>query len=326
VKVIEVREFGGPEQLVLVEKPLPEPGPAQVLIEAKAAGVNFADLRAREGRYARGPKPPFVPGNEVAGIVAAVGQGVTSPAVGTRVMAFMLSGGYAEYAVADLAQVIPLPDFVDYPAATTFLVQGLTAYFLLKRAVHLQTGQSVLVSAAAGGVGSLAVQMAKLIGAGTVVGMASTPEKREWVRSLGADGTIDYTRPGWQQEVKAATGGKGVDIFLDATGDTAQGGLKVLAPGGTWVLYGSQQGTQGGLSGEELVSILFNSQTIRGFTLYEMLSDRRAISSGLQEIFGWFASGRLRIETKDRFPLAQARQAHAAMAARKTMGKVILEI
>src|ERR1022692_2976527 len=139
MKAIEVATFGGPEQLILLDKPLPEPGPGQVLIEVKAAGINFADLRAREGRYPRGPQPPFIPGNEAAGIVAALGQGVTAPAAGTRVMVF-LTGGYAEYAVADAAQTIPLPNTVDYAPATTLLVQGLTAYFLLKRAAPLRKG------------------------------------------------------------------------------------------------------------------------------------------------------------------------------------------
>jgi NADPH2:quinone reductase len=323
MKAIEVSEYGGPAQLVFRDKPRPEPGPAQILIEVKAAGVNFADIRSREGTYSRAPKPPFIPGNEAAGLVAAVGQGVTAPPIGTRVMAF-LSGGYAEYAVADVAQVVPLPDFIDYAPATALLVQGLTAYFLFKRAVHFKPGQSVLVSAAAGGVGSLAVQMAKLMGAGTVVGLASTPEKRELVKSLGADAAIDYTQAGWAEEVKAVTGGKGADIFLDATGDTAQGALRPLAPGGTWVLYGSQQ-SQGGLSGQDVGRLLLHAQTIRGFTLYEMLSDSAAIFAGLQEVFGWFARGKLHLEVRDRFPLAQARQAHEAIETRKTVGKVILE-
>src|ERR1022692_580555 len=311
MKAIEVATFGGPEQLILLDKPLPEPGPGQVLIEVKAAGINFADLRAREGRYPRGPQPPFIPGNEAAGIVAALGQGVTAPAAGTRVMVF-LTGGYAEYTV-------------DYAPATTLLVQGLTAYFLLKRAAPLRKGQSVLVSAAAGGVGSLAVQMAKLMGAGTVVGTASTHAKREWVKLLGADEAVDYTREGWPEQVKAATGGKGVEIYLDGTGDTVGGALKPLAPGGIWVIYGSQQGEQGGISGEQLVSLLFSSQTIRGYTLYEVLSEPSAISAALQEIFGWLASGRLDVEVKDRFPLAKAKEAHEAIEARKTIGKVVLE-
>ena len=279
---------------------------------------------AREGRYPPGPKPPFIPGMEAAGIVAAVGDGVTAPAVGTRVAAFV-NGGYAEFVLADAAQAVPLPDFVNFPAATSLLVQGLTAYFLLKRAARFRAGQSVLVSAAAGGVGSLAVQMAKLMGAGTVIGLASTPEKRELVKSLGADDAIDYTREVWADAVKKATGGNGIDIYLDATGDAAQGGLKPLARLGTWVIYGSQSGAQTGLSAPDLGGMVFNWQTIRGFTLYEVMSDAPAIGSAFHEIFGWLAAGRLHLETKHRFPLAQAKQAHEAIEARKTTGKVVLE-
>ena len=324
MRAIEVATFGGPEQLKLVDRPRPEPGPGQVLIEVQAAGINFADLLAREGKYPPGPKPPFVPGMEAAGTVAAVGAGVTAPAVGTRVMAFV-SGGYAEYALADAAQTVPLPDALDFAPATALLVQGLTAYFLLKRAAELKPGQSVLVSAAAGGVGSLAVQIAKRLGGGTVLGTASTPEKRELVTSLGADAAIDYTQPGWAEAVKADTGGKGVDIFLDATGDTAGGGLKPLGPGGIWVIYGSQQGAHGGLTGDELVGTLFTGQTIRGFSLYQVFSDPPALAAALHEMMGWAASGALKVDTDDRFPLAEAAQAHIAIAARRTTGKVVLE-
>jgi NADPH2:quinone reductase len=261
---------------------------------------------------------------EAAGIVAAVGEGVTTPAVGTRVMSFVSSGGYAEYALADAAGVVPLPNDLDFAPATALLVQGLTAYFLFKHAARLQPGQSVLISAAAGGVGSLAVQIAKLMGAGIVIGTASTPEKRKLVLSLGADAAIDYTQPGWTDAVKEATDGKGVDIFMDSTGDAATG-LKPLAQGGIWVIYGGQSGAQGSLSGAELMGILFQSQMIRGFTLYEVMADPQALAAAMREMIGWVTSGQLRIEMGARFPLAQAAQAHEAISGRKTTGKVVLE-
>jgi NADPH2:quinone reductase len=324
MKAIEVTEFGGPEQLRVVNKARPEPGPGQILIEVKAAGLNFADILIRAGQYPLGPKPPFVPGMEAAGIVAAVGEGVTTPAVGTRVMSFVSSGGYAEYALADAAGGVPLPNDLDFAPATALLVQGLTAYFLFKHAARLQPGQSVLISAAAGGVGSLAVQIAKLMGAGIVIGTASTPEKRKLVLSLGADAAIDYTQPGWTDAVKEATDGKGVDIFMDSTGDAATG-LKPLAQGGIWVIYGGQSGAQGSLSGAELMGILFQSQMIRGFTLYEVMADPQALAAAMREMIGWVTSGQLRIEMGARFPLAQAAQAHEAISGRKTTGKVVLE-
>lgn len=325
MKAIEVSHYGGPEALQVVEKPRPEPGQGQVLIEVKAAGINFADLLSRAGTYPNGPKPPFVPGLEVAGIVAAIGEGVTTPAVGARVAAVVQNGGYAEYALVDAAQAVPLPDTIDFATATALLVQGLTAYFLLKRAGGLQQGQSVLVNAAAGGVGSLAVQLAKIFGAGRVLGTASTEEKRALVRSLGADDAIDYTKSDWAEAVKAATEGRGADIFLDATGDTESGGLKPLATGGTWVIYGSQQGAHGDLSGNELAGIIGDSKTIRGFTLYSVLVEPDTIAAALRELLTWTVEGRLQVHTDDRFPLAQAAEAQTAIAERRTTGKVVLE-
>ncbi len=324
MKVIEVARYGGPEVLQIVEKPDLTPGPRQVLIEVKAAGINFADLMSRAGTYPPAPKPPFVPGFEAAGIVAAVGAEVTHIAPGARVMASMQIGGYAEQVLADAAQAVPLPDDLDFAPATALLVQGLTAYFLLQRAAQMKPGQSVLVSAAAGGVGSLAVQMAKLLGAGTVIGLASTDAKRAWIKDLGADEAIDYTQENWPEAVKAATGGRGVNIFLDATGDIARG-LHALAPEGTWVGYGSQQGQIGSLSGDALGGMLFAGQTLRGFSLYNVFPDAQAIQDAMRQQFAWVAEGKLRIEAGDRFPLAQAAEAHAAIEARRTTGKVVLE-
>ncbi len=324
MKAIEVSRHGGPDVLQVVERPRPDPGPGQVLIKVKAAGINFSDLMRRAGTYPMSAPPPFVPGLEAAGVVAAVGPDVTAPAVGSRVVAALWDGGgYAEYALADAAQVVPLPDSLDFAPATALLAQGLTAYFLLRRGAALQPGQSVLVSAAAGGVGSLAVQIAKLMGAGTVVGTASTDAKRALVKELGADEAVDYTQEHWAEAVKSATGGRGADIFLDATGDT-QAGLPALAPGGTWVLYGAQQGAIDALSGGALQSMIFREQTVRGYTLNGDFSHPETIGAALGEMFGWVAAGRLRLEVGNRFPLAEARQAHEAMEARRTTGKVVL--
>lgn len=324
MKVIEVARYGGPEVLQIVEKPDLTPGPRQVVIQVKAAEINFADLLSRAGTYPPAPKPPFVPGFEAAGIVAAVGPEVTHLQPGNRVMAFTQIGGYAEQALVDAAQAVPLPNDLDFAPATALLAQGLTAYFLLQRTAQIKPGQSVLVSAAAGGVGSLAVQMAKLLGAGTVIGLASTDAKRAWVKDLGAEEAIDYTQENWPEAVKATTGGRGADIFLDATGDIAHG-LQALAPAGTWVIYGSQQGQVGNLSGDALGTMMFAGQTLRGFSLYNVFPDSQAIQDALRQQFTWVADGKLQIEAGDRFPLAQAAEAHAAIEARRTTGKVVLE-
>ena len=194
MKAIEVTKSGGPDVLQIVEKPRPEPGPGQILVEVKAAGINFADIMAREGMYPAAPPPPFVLGMEAAGIVAAVGEGVTNFKSGDRAAAIVPTGGYAEYALADAATAAPVPDALGFPEATALLIQGLTAHGLLTRAVPEIKGKSVLISAAAGGVGSLAIQVAKLLGAGTVIGLASTDAKRAKVKELGADFAVDYTQ------------------------------------------------------------------------------------------------------------------------------------
>ena len=324
MKAIEVPRHGGPEVLQVVERPQPTPGPGQILIEVKAAGVNFSDLSSRAGTHPDAPEPPFVPGVEAAGVVAAVGPDVTHVAPGDRVMVSMASGGYAEYALADGVQTVPLPEGLDFAPATALLAQGLTAYFLLRRAARITPGQSVLVTAAAGGVGSLAVQMAKLLGAGTVIGLASSEAKRTLVKDLGADEAVDYTQPGWPTQIKAMTGGRGADIYLDASGDTAHG-LDALAPGGTWVVYGFQQGPPVGLDGNALTRMIFAGQALRGFSMHNVFADAQAIADALRQQFAWVAEGRLKIEAGSRFPLTEAAEAHRAIESRRTTGKVVLE-
>lgn len=325
MRVIEVKQFGGPEVLEVVEKPRPEPGGGEVLVKVAAAGINFADLQARAGKYPPGPKPPFVPGMEVAGVVESVGSGVTHVAPGDRVFGMAISGGYAEYAVVPAPQTIPLPDGIDFAAATALLVQGLTAYFLLEDA-PLRAGESVLVNASAGGVGSLAVQIARLKGAGVVVGTASTDDKRRFVtEELGATVAVDYTKAGWAQAARDATNGNGVDVFLDATGDVAGEGYDALADGGRWVFYGAQSGGISALAGERIGQMLFKGQSLIGYTLYRTMGNSAKIERALRELLGWTVSGQIKIVASDRFPLADAAKAHEAIAARKTSGKVVLE-
>jgi NADPH2:quinone reductase len=326
MKAIQVAEFGGPDVLQVIEKPRPEPGAGEVLVRVKAAGINFADLMARTGVYPPGPKPPFVPGLEASGTVESVGGGVTGVEPGARVFGLTNYGGYAEYALLPAAQAVPLPDGLEDAAATALLVQGLTAYFLLEEA-PLRSGESVLVNAAAGGVGSLAVQIALLKGAGTVVGTASTGDKRRFVtEQLGATVAVDYTKPGWSAEVRAAAGGgKGVDVFLDATGEVAGEGYEALGDGGRWLFYGAQSGETSPLSGDRILQMLFKGQSLTGYSLYRSASDPARVAGALREMIGWVLSGKLKIIADDRFPLADAAKAHAAIAARKTTGKVVLE-
>lgn len=322
MKAIYIERNGGPEVLQLSERPDLQAGEGQLLLNVRASGINFADLLAREGTYPPAPKAPMTPGLEVAGTIAQVGANVQSFRVGDRVMALLSGGGgYAESALIDSHAAVKLPDELDFAPATALLVQGLTAYFLLQDA-PMKKGDSVLVNAAAGGVGSLAVQIAKLLGAGTVVGTASSEAKRELVKSLGADAAVDYTRKGWAEDVKAATNGRGVDVFLDATGELDGEGFDALADGGRWVIYGAQSGEIKGLPGERAGAFLWRALTLKGFSLY---SAGERIPVALQQLISWTTSGQLKIESGDRFPLRQAKEAHEAIANRKTSGKVVLE-
>ncbi len=323
MKYIEVARFGGPEQLQLHEEPTPAPGSGEVLIEVKASGINFADLVAVAGHYPPFPSAPFRPGVEVAGTVAAVGEGVQNLQIGQRVMSMMrgTGGGYASHAVVGAKGVVPLPDALDFAPATALFVQGLTAYFLLERG-ELQAGDTVLISSAAGGLGSLAVQIAKLKGAGKVIGLAS-PSKHQKVRALGADEVFDYTQSGWSKLVLDATGGKGADIYLDSQGDPGGEGLAALADGARWMVFGGQAGGGGGtMDSAGFMTLLFRSISIRGYSLY---ADLDKIGRALPELIGWVSEGKLKIEADDRFALSDAARAHEAIANRKTSGKVVLE-
>jgi NADPH2:quinone reductase len=327
MKFIQVDQFGGPEQLKLREEATPVPARGQLLVEVKASGINFADLTARSGHYATFSSAPFRPGFEVAGTVAGVGEGVSNFAIGQRVMAVMQGGGgYASHATVEANMAVPLPDNLDFAPATALLVQGLTAYFLLE-AGQLKPGGTVLVPGAAGGVGSLAVQIAKLKGAGKVIGLAS-PSKHAKVCAYGADDVFDYNRPGWSKQVLAATGGKGVDIYLDSQGELWGEGAHMLGKGAFWLMFGRQARGDSALDAKfmglakTLTNLIFSGVTIRSYWLN---SDVHRIGEALPELIGWAASGKLCIEADNRFALEDAAKAHEAIAARQTSGKVVLE-
>ena len=220
MKAIRLQRFGGPEELRVEEIGTPSPGQGEVLIQVHAAGINYSDLGLREGKYASGLTLPFTPGYEAAGEIVAVGPGVSEPAVGTRVVALLpQQGAFAEFAVAPAAIVVPLPAELSYAQAVALPVQGTTALLALTVAARIAGGESVFVPAAAGGVGSQLVQLAKRLGAGTVIAGASTDSKRALAQRLGADAVVDYTRSGWAERVKEATGGRGADIVFEMIGE-----------------------------------------------------------------------------------------------------------
>src|SRR6266567_2712721 len=215
MKAIQVQTPGGPEQMQLGDVPMPEPGPKQALVRISASGVNFIDVYFRTGLYKA--DPPIGLGSEGAGFVEAVGPGVTEVAVGDRVAYAMARGSYAEYAVVPAAQLVKIPDHVDFHTAAAAMLQGMTAHYLTHSTFPLKAGDTCLVHAAAGGTGALVVQMAKMLGA-RVLGTVSTEDKARIARQAGADETIRYTRQDFVAEVKNFTGGKGVDVIYDSVG------------------------------------------------------------------------------------------------------------
>lgn len=317
MKAIRFHEHGGTNVLRLEEVEKPQPGTGEVLIKTVVAGINYADTILRNGTYPMKPKLPFTPGFEVAGTVEAVGAEVESSQVGRRVMAMMLQGGggYAEYAVAEAKGVIAVPENLEFGKATALLAQGLTALGLLK---NLRVGQTILVHAAAGGVGSLLVQLAKHKGA-RVIGTASTSEKLATAKSLGAESAINYTETDWTDHVLAATEGKGVELLIEMVGgEIGKSNIKYFASGATMIVYGSASGEDFQISAQELLG---RSLKIEGYTLYNETPETLARFS--EELMSHIDANRLQVLVSE-FPLAEAAQAHAALEGRKTSGKVVL--
>ncbi|MDQ6662515.1 MAG: NADPH:quinone oxidoreductase family protein, partial [Chloroflexota bacterium] len=279
------------------------------------------DLAQRQGAYLTRTPTPTTLGFEFAGTVVGRGPGVSAPAEGTRVVAFG-EGGYAEYALAPAASVIPIPDNLDFARAAALPVQGITAYQLLRESANLQPGESVLIHAAAGGVGTLAVQLAKLMGAGTVIGTASNASKLELVRRLGADVGINYTEENWVEQVKNATGGKGADIILEMVGgQIAEQSLQCLAPFGRMVVYGAASGERVQFAA---IQLMYKNQAIIGYWLTSQMSRPDRIAKAAMQLMQYVASGKLEIIVGQTFPLTEVAKAHQAIADRKTTGKVVL--
>jgi NADPH2:quinone reductase len=317
MKAIRVHELGGAEKLTLEEIDRPVPKPDEVLIKVAAAGINYADTMMRSGTYLTKPDLPLTLGYEAAGTIEALGEAVTSLQIGQRVLATVSSGGYAEYATARAALTMPIPDELGFGESTALLVQGLTALGLLN---ETRSGQTILVHAAAGGVGSLLVQLAKLKGLG-VVGTASSEQKLQLVADLGADFAINYTEPDWTEEVLKATDGRGADWIIEMVGGAivAQN-LKVLAKHGTMWIYGSASGEDFKVS---VLGLMAKNHTLRGYWLMnESVENRIRFTRELLEHLG---AGRLKIQVTE-FPLEQARAAHEAIENRKTTGKVVLTV
>ncbi len=323
MKQIRVTEFGGPEKLISQDVPMPAAGDGQILIKVEASGVNFSDGMQRRNQYVFPVSLPFLPGFEVAGIVTELGKGVENISVGDRVVAMLPGGGgYAQFAVTPSYLAAVLPPTISAQESLALQVQGLTAYLMLKDGAKLQAGQTVLIHAAAGGVGTLLVQMATQMGAGKVIATASNVEKLAVAKSLGADELINYTESDWVQKVKAATEEKGVDLILDSTGGgILRDSISCLAPFGRLINFGNPTG---GSTSVEAFTLVNNNHILQGFGLASYFGKPDLMQEAYHYLFSQVATGKLKVHIGQSFPLKDAAEAHRQMEGRKTMGKTVL--
>jgi NADPH2:quinone reductase len=314
MRAIQILEFGGPEVLELVDIPRPEPGEGEVLIRVTHAGMNYADTHQRENAYLAKAELPLVPGTEVAGIREDTGE---------RVIALTGTGGYAQYATAPAALTFTIPDGVQDGQALALLVQGLTAYHLYRTSAQLRPGESVVVHGAAGGVGSLAVQLAKPLGAGRVIATASSEEKRALALELGADAATDASPEGMRERLEEANLGRPVDVVLEMSGgEVFEQSLRALAPFGRCVTYGIATREQNEV---RTGSLMRNSRGVVGFWLMQCLDRPAMIDEALADLFERVRAGELRVVVGETYPLSEAARAQVELAERRTTGKLLLD-
>jgi NADPH:quinone reductase len=314
MRAIQMTEFGGPEVLKLAELPVPEAGPDEVLIKVTKVGLNFADTHTRTNSYVQQATLPLVPGGEVAGIREDTGE---------RVVALVGTGGYAEYAKAPKSLVFPIGDDLDDGTALALIVQGTTAWHLYRTSGRVAEGESVVVHAAAGGVGSLAVQLGHPLGAGRVIATASSEDKRKLALELGADVAVDSAPEGLKERLIEANEGKKVDVVFEmAGGEVFEASYNALAPFGRVVAYGiaSQQPNEVATG-----SLLRHSRAVVGFYLFHCLGRPGMFTDALTDLFARVARGELKAVVGHTYPLGEAAQAHIDLRERRTTGKLLLD-
>lgn len=312
MRAIQISEFGGPDVMKFVELPDPVPGTGEVLLDVTAVGINYADTHQTENSYLSPQNLPLVPGIEVVGTHD-----------GKRYLASVSSGGYAEKAVAHKAVLFPIPDSVTDEQALCMLIQGTTAWHLLKTMGHLQTGESVVVHAAAGGVGTIAIQLAKLWGA-KVIAVTSSDEKAALATSLGADVVVDAKSENLGKALRAANGGKGIDIVLEMVGgSTFDESLAALGDFGRLLTFGMASRTAP--TPVHPGSLMHGSKTISGFWLANCFGKKELMNDVIEDLFALVGSGKLMPVIGATYPLEQAEKAHRAMLSRSTTGKIVLK-
>jgi NADPH2:quinone reductase len=312
VKAIQIQEFGGPEALEYVDVADPVPGEGEVLVDVARIGINFADTHATRNDYLAEQSLPMIPGGEVSGRTAD----------GRRVAALLMNGGYAEKVAVHEAALIPVPDQVDDDQAAALLLQGLTAMALVQRCARIERGETILIEAAAGGTGTLAVQIAKRAGA-RVIGLASSEEKRALVERLGADATVDSRSEDLGTAIREANDGERVDAVLHMSGGAAfDAELGALAPLGRMVVFGIASREQREVS---TAALLRGSKSVIGFWLVHLLARRDLAAPMIGELLGAVAAGEIEVTIDGVRPLSEAAAAHEALIARRTSGKLLLD-
>jgi len=320
MKAIRIHNHGGPEVLAYEDVPVPEPGAGEARVKIEASGVNFIDIYHRIGLYPM--NRPCILGSEGAGIVDALGEGVSEVKPGDRVAYAMIPGSYAEYAVVPAVKLVPVPDDIDAKSAAGIMLQGMTAHYLTHSTYPLQKGDTALVHAAAGGVGLLLVQVAKLLGA-KVIGTVSTQAKADLARRAGADEIIQYTQADFLAEVKRITNGQGVHVVYDSVGATTfEKSLDCLRPRGYLVLFGQSSGPVAAFDPAKLAakgSLFLTRPSLAHYALTRTELLRRAT-----DLFDWMQAGKLTLRIEKSLPLQDAREAQQLLEKRKTTGKLIL--
>jgi NADPH2:quinone reductase len=320
MKAIQIRKNGGPEVMALTELPVPEAAAGQAVVKVEAAGVNFIDVYQRNGLYS--VQLPYVLGMEGSGTVGRIGSGVDTLAVGDRVAWSAAPGSYAEYVAAPVDKLVKVPEAVGFPEAAAAMLQGMTAHYLTVDTYPIKKGDTVLIHAAAGGVGQLLVQVAKRRAA-RVLATVSTEPKAELARKAGADHVILYSRTDFVEEVKRLTDGAGVNAVYDGVGRTTfLKSLDCLSRRGMLVSFGQASGKI-----EPIEPALLGAKGSLYLTrpsLFHYIADRASLERRASEVLGWIAKGELNLHIGDRIPLAEAAEAHRRLEARKTTGKVLL--
>ncbi|CAM3270829.1 MULTISPECIES: zinc-binding dehydrogenase [Brevibacillus] len=323
MKAILVTGYGGPENMIYTDVEMPEMMPKQILIRTVATSVNFADIKSRYGK--KGGKLPFIPGLDVAGVIERVGTEVEHFQIGQRVIAFPSQGSYAEYVVADEALTFAIPDSLDFRAAAASPIVSFTAYKLLAEVARIESGETVLIHAAAGGIGTTAIQLAKLLGAGKVIGTVGSESKSGIVLEAGADHVICHEQEDFAEKVNEWTQGEGANIILDSiSGRVSEKSMTCLAPYGRLVHFGNASGEIGSF---QTVDLHASCRSVLGFSFGTTRQKRpEQLRRTAEQVIPFLSQGRLQIKIGGTFSLSEAARAHEWVESRKSTGKVLLVV